>query len=551
MGKKLALVTALLFLTACSPYIYSLDPNTGPEHTLVEVDGKNMFFTSVLWDAETASQTVVPGGFLGGYMFTVPPGASQGNHDVQLKNSYGISNKKPFTVTVPSPFGAPRLDRISLLFASFSGGNVNTWLYVQGANCDVGAEVLINGTVQPTVAHKAIQDDLLGISPNDLAYPIYHHLAFIVWPGEHKENSAITVQIRNSDGQTSSIENYTLPADAATMDSDGDDIPDEWEKNGYDADGDGVIDVDLPALGADPLRPDLFIEVDVMLNLTNTPGAVVWQAAESMFENAPIINPIADNGINLHLDTSGTVPHHSLVSFTETDDATIGRANFYTLKSNNFDNDDRGRIYHYSIWAEAQPGGASGISDVKLNAAWTDFSGPGDDFIVSFDNFPLAYLTDRSMVETLVHELGHNLLQKHGGYDHFAYNPTYNSVMSYSWQLRTGHDNARRRNHPIYFPFYYGQNGAVEVNGALPAIVGVIVDYSSGMGRNLVESSLDETVGLFNNIGIDWNNDGDTVDVNVSEDLNNDGDTNDTLKDFPNWFKLTFSGPRENGQYGN
>ena len=38
-----------------------------------------------------------------------------------------------------------------------------------------------------------------------------------------------------------------------TADSDGDALPDSWEFLGYDRDDDGDVDVDLPAMGADPV----------------------------------------------------------------------------------------------------------------------------------------------------------------------------------------------------------------------------------------------------------------------------------------------------------
>ena len=39
-------------------------------------------------------------------------------------------------------------------------------------------------------------------------------------------------------------------ANAYSPDIDGDGIPNTWEMKGYDADGDGKIDVDFPAMGA-------------------------------------------------------------------------------------------------------------------------------------------------------------------------------------------------------------------------------------------------------------------------------------------------------------
>jgi hypothetical protein len=327
------------------------------------------------------------------------------------------------------------------------------------------------------------------------------------------------------------------------MDSDGDDIPDEWELHGFDANGDGTIDVDLPALGAHRYRPDILLEVDVMTGLTNNPTPAVFTAIRDAFARAPIVNLQDSTGIHLIIDTSGSVPFSQTIDLTGADNPMAGFTNFYTLKTANFDNTNRGRLYHYCIWANMRPNGSSGISDV-------DFVNGGDDCIVSFDDFSAPMQTVKSMAETLMHEFGHNLNQKHGGADHFQQNPTYSSVMSYSWQLRTGQSAATRRARPVCTPFYYGAAGAVEVNGALPAVIGNVVDYSDGMGRDLVESSLNEGIGVCNNNAVDWNNDGDTSDAAASRDINGDGDTADTHRDFPNWARLKFVGPRLNGSYG-
>jgi hypothetical protein len=542
----------LIALPACPPpHITSLDPASGPDRTLVSVSG-DVIFTSLLWDAGTATETTLPGGFLGGYMFSVPPAAAQGGHNIQLIRSGHRSNVVPFNVTPPVPFGAPRLDRVTLIGTSFTtAGKVKTWLIVQGADIDVGAEVLVDGVVQPTVAYRGLHNDLLGIQPATLGYPIYHYLALLAAPGERTLAATIAVSVRNRDGQPSNTLNYVLPASAATLDSDGDDIPDDWELHGYDADGDGVVDVNLPALGADRFRPDLLLEVDVMQGLANSPTAATFQAIQDAFAAAPIINPTGTDGIHLILDTTGNVPYWQTIDLTGADNAAGGFANFYTLKTANFDNTHRGRLYYYCIWSNARPGGSSGISDPSQNAAGTDFSGPGDDCIVSFDDFPAAYQTARSGAETLMHELGHDLQQRHGGATHYQYNPAYSSVMSYDWQLRSGRSNAWRQTHPICPPFYYGQTGVTEANGAPPAAVGNVIDYSQGMVASLTENALNEPQGVCNTIAVDWNNNGSATQNGVSVDLDADGAMTHVLVDFPNWARLVFGGPRLNGRYGN
>ncbi len=256
-----ALLFGLLLLmvaTACRPNISGLDPVTGPEWTLVLVSG-DVSLTSVLWDAGTSKEVSLPAGFLGGYMFNVPGGASQGAHNVQLVRSGHRGNVVQFTVTAPLPPAAPpRLDRVGLIgttFPSRSNNKVMTWLYVQGANFDVGALVLVDDYAVPTIAQRGLRNDLLGVTT--ATYPIYHYLALLAGPGERAAGGTIAVRVCNQHGwqPCSNVVSYVLPTSAATLDSDGDDIPDEWERHGYDADGDGVIDVDLPALGADPYRP--------------------------------------------------------------------------------------------------------------------------------------------------------------------------------------------------------------------------------------------------------------------------------------------------------
>jgi hypothetical protein len=535
-------VLALFAVAACgAPSLTSLDPNTGPERTLVLVSGDRLF-ANVLWDAETASETGLAGGFLGASMFSVPAGATVAAHDVQLIRGTQRSGKLPFTVTAAQPFTAPRLDRVSMAGATFkAGGLVNTWLFVQGANTDVGAEVLVDGVVQPSVAWKAMRGDRYGVDVNSLGLPIYHHTLLLSAPGDRTAGSSIAVKIRNSDGLESEVVNYQLPADQASLDSDGDDLPDDIERNGYDADGDGTIDVDLPALGANPFRPDVFLEVDVMNGLANPPAAGVWTSITEAFASAPILNPVDSNGVHLVIDNSGTIAFSQTTDLTGADNPMTGHTNFYTYKAASFDDANRGRIYHYCIWANARPNGSSGISDVNFG------NGGGDDCIVSFDDFSAPMQTVRSGAETLMHEFGHNLDQKHGGATHFANNPAYNSVMSYNWQLRTGRNDATRRSRGVCVPFYYHDAAATEPNGALPGVINTIVDYSDGMNRDLVENALDETQGVCLGAARDWNSDGDATDAAASLDINADGDTTDTWSDFANWAKLDYRGPRLNG----
>ena len=548
------LVLLLAATAGCQPPVLNdLIDDNGPEHYLVMVDGANLLFTSVVWDVGLPTETTIPGGFLGGYLFSVPPGASLGAHPVALRNSLGTSATVNFNVTVPVPFGAPRIDRVTLVGASFSGAQVTTVLYVQGADLDVGAVVSVNGADLATIAHRGLRTQLFGANPAILGYPIYHYLSLIALPGARPAGAILNVTVRNLDGQTSAAVAYTLPTDAASLDRDGDGLLDDWEENGYDADGDGVIDIDLPALGATPLRPDILVEVDVMNGLAKPPIPTAgghpgtFATAQAMFNAAPVLNPLGPDGVNLILDTSGNVPFTQTYGFGTIIATPLGGTDFFTVKGNNFNNAVRDEVYHYAIWGNGLSGGFSGVSDV-------DFGGSenGDDFLVSFDDFTVAFQTLRSQVETFVHELGHNLGQRHGGDTHSQLKPNYWSAMSYTWQLRSGRNNATRRNRTTCSPIYWANAAATEVNGAAPAAPNAITDYSHGMGPTLVENnnSLQEPTGVCGT-AVYWNGDLDATDTNLSLDADDNGDNTETLFDFGNWRAIDYGGPQSDGSQGN
>ena len=103
------------------------------------------------------------------------------------------------------------------------------------------------------------------------------------------------------------------PTPPSMPDDDGDGLPNDWEINGYDANGDGTIDVDLAALGADPQHKDLFVEMDYMVRALAAhglaPSSAVMSAVRIIFENAPVSNPDGTNGIRLHALLGNEVPY--------------------------------------------------------------------------------------------------------------------------------------------------------------------------------------------------------------------------------------------------
>jgi Rax2 C-terminal beta propeller domain/Bacterial Ig domain len=96
---------------------------------------------------------------------------------------------------------------------------------------------------------------------------------------------------------------------AAKLDSDGDGLPDHWERpgGGIDMDGDDEVDLPLADFGATPDHKDLFLEVNWLpqnyVNYwANEPHPKSLPSLAKMFALAPARNPDNTNGIRLHID---------------------------------------------------------------------------------------------------------------------------------------------------------------------------------------------------------------------------------------------------------
>lgn len=324
------------------------------------------------------------------------------------------------------------------------------------------------------------------------------------------------------------------PGSCATgggVDSDGDGLLDEWEERGVtiDPDGAGPIApqfIDLPAMGADKNKPDIFLQVDWMADASHSHAltAAAIKKVVDAFAASPYRSPTGSTGINLHVDegsssvmnpatgaTWGSLSWaHQLTHVSNLGTSGAGGYDwsaFQTLKDANFTPTGRTPIFHYVVSAH--------------NYDSTDSSGisrgiGASDLIVSLGSFTNGVGTDNEQAGTLMHELGHNLGLRHGGGDDTNYKPNYLSIMSYGFQL-----------------------GGVIKNG-----VAGTFDYSRSALATLNENSLSEPAGIgapgygtrhwcpaanayvvVNNAGgaIDWNCNGNSTETGVAFDVNNDG----------------------------
>jgi len=334
-------------------------------------------------------------------------------------------------------------------------------------------------------------------------------------------------------------------------DADGDGLPNRWETEGVDTNGDGIIDLDLPAMGASPLHKDIFVEVDYEQIDENHTHKFLADAVEDAiwtFIDAPVPNPDGRSGIKIHIDAGPDTIMNPADDFAPGDTWGTGQtwgelsrsnaiaenpdgfgAGTYTilaLQQTRQQNIGAGRnlIFHYALCVHA-------LANLPT-AGGVAF---GRNFIITTDA-PANGLTAFYQAASFVHELGHTLGLDHGGNEEYNYKPNYLSVMNYMF-----------------------------CNGLLyaPGASGKSIDYSSVALPALIESNLNERIGLNGpsdieryvtdwwcpngglngsyrvNDWLDWNCDG-LHEREVSADINQDGELT-ALNGFDDWANLPFS----------
>lgn len=261
-------------------------------------------------------------------------------------------------------------------------------------------------------------------------------------------------------------------------DTDGDSLPDHWETDGVDRNGDGDIDLPLHEMGADPHVVDIFIEVDWMERsaancLPNWLGGGCMQTYRTTAPNPGALQDVVDafadssyddgRGINVHIDAGWNSPGEFqswrtggnplpwtgvLGSCPRFIPALLGCgeydwSEFHALKNTNMD-PSRREVFHYVIYA-ANWGHSANTSTGTARY-------PGVDFVMRGNSFQgNSERSRRAEAGTFMHELGHNLLLSHGSRDHnnvgrdhedfefYQGDRDYLSVLNYTYQ-RSGLD---------------------------------------------------------------------------------------------------------------
>ncbi len=313
----------------------------------------------------------------------------------------------------------------------------------------------------------------------------------------------------NDDG---AVDGQDIPAFIQILrapDTDGDGIPDVFETNDgivlgptaigtnpsdADTDDDAIRDgdevfrtvegLDLHPMGANPVRKDIFVEVDWFDDGTHThrPNATVVSLLQVAFAAASTPNPYgASPGIAIHIDygQGGAFTGGNLIPGSDT--VVVFNTEFYDYKEAHF-NPNRRDYFHYSIHCHrynTETNNSSGVAELN-----------GNDFIVSLQ----TSLSNSNVSKTFMHELGHNIGLRHGGFENRNRKPNYNSVMNYRHQFPGADNNCN-------------------------ALGDGVLDYSRGLNIPLDENDLDESQGVCGTVAIDWDGSG-TIETSVARNIN-------------------------------
>ena len=235
---------------------------------------------------------------------------------------------------------------------------------------------------------------------------------------------------------------------ATLTDSDKDGLPDIWEEEGVVlADG---TEIPLPDWGADPKRPDLFLQLNWMASEYDTLGCNTSAARECAEINRTIYAPstqglddmvdlFADHGINLHIDAG---EHYTnIANYTERfGGQTIdfrdvyfdpSRHEAFQLIDTINELGERANIFRPGVLGDRMRAGsnATGLSLVGDNAFY--IANPG------------GRANEEQVRNSILHEFGHTLGLRHWGAAKYVKDfaegspmqDGYHSVMNYNHQF--------------------------------------------------------------------------------------------------------------------
>lgn len=249
--------------------------------------------------------------------------------------------------------------------------------------------------------------------------------------------TGIALAAVDADGNTSELSN-------CAYDRDGDAINDVWEEAGADLDRDGTVDVPLHEMGANPRRPDVFVEVDATGAQALDDGAL--DRIRQAFRDAPVPTLDGGSGVQLHIDNgpdTEMTPGATWGDRSRSDRlpsvksvGTFGATGEYLWKDvldykRKHMDADRVPFFHYVLATDQiGPYRGSGLLGISNGIG-------GSEVVLGLGVTCPAGIqcagTPDLQAGAFMHELGHNLGLRHGGNNHDNFKPTYLSVMNYNF----------------------------------------------------------------------------------------------------------------------
>ena len=341
-------------------------------------------------------------------------------------------------------------------------------------------------------------------------------------------------------------------------DSDDDGLPDEWEINGADVDGDGKIDIPLNLMGANPYKPDIYVETDWMVrpetvhkfsSLSSNNSWYVTKPKVSFAPNENVLKKIYtvfnNHNVNIHIDAGpdsrdyvtgklwGSLSGGNEILYQEVLSLGNDMDNWYKLVNDNFDS-TRKKVFRHCIFLEKYDyGNGTGSSGISNGI-------PGECFIVA------AWVRekgDTAVAGTFMHELGHTIGLRHGGNNHENNKPNYLSIMNYLFQI-SGLVGTNAINYSEYELPTIDENELNENRGIDPDGL----TFNSGLGTKW--SNNGKKIFTYNVAGkaIDFNNNK-KLESNITLDLNPSENYSsiETLESYNDWNNISF----RNSEIGN
>ena len=305
---------------------------------------------------------------------------------------------------------------------------------------------------------------------------------------------------------------------------------------------------------------DIFVEIDYMQ--FHRPDAAAVTSVVTSFLNAPFD---AGAGVRLHIQIGEQLAHKTRIALFPCtgpfNPADADSANFDQLKASFFGTPTEratpnGRnakrlAYHYLIFAHNLAPIPPAVTNTSSGCAEV----PGNDGVVTLGSFGGAVTghtggvgTSVQQAGTLMHELGHNLNLRHGGFDNTNCKPNYPSVMNYSYQFPSP-----VTTRPLDFS---RQTLTTLTELALDESVGLVAllpgepEYTGKIAFGPpVGIPAKPTVVTSSTTGINWNRNT-AVDAAVSQDINVltsvgcaafPGANGETLEGFNDWANLQFN----------